>query len=60
MQKLLDQLETELRICNYGSKTVKDYLCTLKEYLSLKESNLEKLDIENIKIFLLQKKLVFH
>ena len=56
MQKLLDQLETKLRICNYSSKTVKGYLYALKEYLAFKKSNLEKLDIENIKIFLLQKK----
>ncbi|GAI18331.1 unnamed protein product [marine sediment metagenome] len=56
MQKLLDQLETELRICNYISQTVKGYLYALKEYLAFKKSNLEKLDIENIKIFLFQKK----
>ena len=41
MQKLLNQLETELRICNYGFKTVKGYLYALKEYLAFKKSNLE-------------------
>jgi len=56
MKKLLDQLENELRIYNYSSKTVKSYLYNLIEYLAFKKSNLEKLDIENIKIFLLQKK----
>jgi len=56
MQLQLDKMEQELRIRNYSLKTVKSYLYGLQEYLVFKEENLEILDQENIRNFLLQHK----
>ena len=55
MQLLLQRLETELRIRNYSPKTVSAYLACLKEYFTYKNSNLDKLDQENFRGFLLKK-----
>lgn len=55
MQSLLQQLETELRIRNYSPKTASSYSACLKEYLIYKNSNLDKLDQENLRSFLLKK-----
>ena len=55
MQDFLNKTTIELKIRNYSPKTVKSYLYALKKYFTFKKDNLEKLDIENIKNFLLQK-----
>lgn len=55
MQNLLNQTNLELKIRNYSPKTIKSYLHALKEYFIFDKNNLEKLNIENIKRFLLKK-----
>lgn len=54
MQTQLDKMERELRIRNYGIKTVKSYLYGLREYFAFKKDHLTTLDQENIRDFLLQ------
>ncbi|MFH1388096.1 MAG: site-specific tyrosine recombinase/integron integrase [Patescibacteria group bacterium] len=54
-QKCLEQTKQELKLRNYSSKTIKTYLGCLKEYFDSKKFNLEKIDEENIKQFLLNK-----
>ncbi|MFZ3386711.1 MAG: site-specific tyrosine recombinase/integron integrase [Candidatus Hydromicrobium sp.] len=49
----MEQTERELKIRNYSPKTIKSYLHGLKEYFSFKKANLENLDANNIKDFLL-------
>ncbi len=56
MQKQLIKLKKELRIRDYSPKTVKSYLYALKKYFLFKNSDLEVLDTENIKSFLLKTK----
>ena len=51
----LKQVEIELKIRNYSRKTIKSYLYCLKEYFNFKKVNLNLIDIQNIKQFLLQK-----
>jgi len=51
LKKLMD----ELRLRNYSPKTIKSYSACLAEYLSFKQSDLEHIDTENIKQFLLLK-----
>jgi len=53
MQKQLEQMEREFKIRNYSPKTAKSYLYGLREYFTFKKTGLEILDIENIKVFLL-------
>src|SRR3989338_1064626 len=53
MQIQLDKMEQELRIRNYSPKTVKSYLYGLREYLAFKKENLEILNQDNIRDFLL-------
>ena len=53
MQKQLDQTERELKIRNYSPKTVKSYLYGLREYFTFKKVNLETLNQDNIRDFLL-------
>ncbi len=55
-QELLNMTERELNIRNYSKKTVKTYLHYISEYLDYKKENLEKMDPENIKDFILMKK----
>ena len=55
MRKQLEQTERELKIRNYSPKTVKSYLYGLQEYLVFKKDNLEILNQENIRNFLLQR-----
>lgn len=55
MQDFLNKTIIELKIRNYSPKTIKSYLYALKEYFPFKKDNLERLDLENIKKFLLQK-----
>ncbi|MCK4520767.1 tyrosine-type recombinase/integrase [Candidatus Parcubacteria bacterium] len=54
-QKYLEQTRRELKLRNYSFKTIKAYLGCLKEYFDFKKFNLEKIDEENIKQFLLNK-----
>jgi len=51
----LEQTKQELRLSNYTFKTIKAYLGCLREYFDFKKFNLEKIDEENIKQFLLNK-----
>ena len=53
MQKQLEQTEHEMKILGYSSKTVRSYLYGLKEYFAFKKTNLENLDVDSIKNFLL-------
>ena len=53
MQEQLNQVERELKIRNYSPKTIKGYLYGLQGYFSFKKVNLENLDQENIRSFLL-------
>ncbi len=49
----LELTERELKIRNYSPRTIKSYLYGLREYFAFKKTEFEKLDIENIKNFLL-------
>lgn len=53
MQIQLQKTERELKIRNYGNKTIKSYLYGLREYFTYKKQGLENLDTENVKDFLL-------
>ena len=53
MQKQLEQTKRELIIRNYSLKTVKSYLYALEKYFCFKKQDIEVLNIENIKDFLL-------
>ena len=55
MQEYLEKTRQELRLRNYSSKTIKAYLSCLREYFDFKKLNLEKIDEEKIKQFLLNK-----
>jgi len=55
MQEYLEKTKQELRLRNYSFKTIKAYLSCLKEYFDFKKFNLEKIDEEKIKQFLLNK-----
>ena len=55
MQEYLEKTKQELRLRNYSFKTIKAYLGCLKEYFNFKKSDLEKINEENIKQFLLSK-----
>jgi len=54
-QKYLKQIRQKLKLRNYSFKTIKAYLGCLREYFDFKKFNLEKIDEENIKRFLLNK-----
>lgn len=56
MQKQLSQVKKELEIRSYSPKTIKAYLSCLKKYFLFKASSFNKLNIENIKDFLLDAK----
>lgn len=53
MQSELEKVIRELKIRDYSPKTIKSYENGLKKYLSFKKKNLNQLDIDNIKDFLL-------
>jgi len=55
MQEYLEKIKQELRLRNYSFKTIKAYLGCLREYFEFKKLNLEKIDEEKIKQFLLDK-----
>jgi len=54
-QKYLEQTKQELKLRNYSPKTIKAYLGCLRGYFDFQKFNLEKIDEENIKRFLLNK-----
>ncbi len=56
MQQYLEQTKNELRLRNYSPKTIKSYLDYLRDYFIFKKTNLPKIDENNIKMFLLNKK----
>ncbi len=55
MQQYLEQIKNELRLRNYSSKTIKSYLRCLEDYFNFKKVNLDRIDENNIKTFLLKK-----
>jgi len=55
MQEYLIQTKNELKLRNYSIKTIKSYLLCLKEYFSFIEKNFEKLNVGQIREFLLKK-----
>jgi len=55
MQEYLEKTKQELRLRNYSLKTIKAYLGCLQEYFEFQKINLEKIDEEKIKQFLLNK-----
>lgn len=55
MQEYLEKTRQELRLRNYSFKTINSYLRCLKEYFIFLKINLEKIDEEKIKQFLLNK-----
>jgi len=55
MQEYLEKTRQELKLRNYSFKTIKAYLGCLQEYFSFQKINLEKIDEEKIKQFLLNK-----
>lgn len=55
MQHWLEQVKTELKIRNYSQKTISAYLSCLEDYFNYKQVNLDKLDQNNIRAYLLLK-----
>ncbi len=53
MQKQLDQLQQELEIREYSSKTIRTYLNCVKQYFSHKKTNLTSFNLKHLKQFLL-------
>ena len=51
----MKQIRQKLKLRNYSFKTIKAYLGYSREYFDFKKFNLEKIDEENIKWFLLNK-----
>ena len=51
----MKQIRQKLKLRNYSFKTIKADLGCLREYFDFKKFNLEKIDEENIKRFLLNK-----
>ncbi len=51
----MKQIRQKLKLRNYSFKTIKADLGCLREYFDFKKVNLEKIDEENIKRFLLNK-----
>lgn len=52
----MKRLADELRLRNYSSKTIKSYLACVADFLACKKDNIELVDLEFIKRFLLAKK----
>jgi len=52
-QPLLERVETELRVRNYSQKTVKSYLHCLGEFFTFFGGDIERLDQDRVKQFLL-------
>lgn len=54
-QKYLEQVKTELRLRNYSPKTIKSYLLCIEYFFRFLGSNFERMQIDKIRQFLLQK-----
>ena len=52
----LQKTENELKLRNYSPKTIKGYMTCIKDYLAAKNDDLELVNIDFIKNFLLSKK----
>jgi len=55
MQQWLEKMKNELKIRNYSPKTISAYSACLEDYFNYKQVNLDKLDQENIRSYLLSK-----
>ncbi len=55
MLEYLQQTKNELRVRNYSPKTIKAYIGCLKDFFKFKKEDLNKINEENIKLFLLAK-----
>lgn len=55
MQKYLQQTTAELKIRNYSRKTIKAYIACLENYFEFKRNDFDRIDEENIKLFLIKK-----
>ncbi|MBU4285212.1 tyrosine-type recombinase/integrase [Patescibacteria group bacterium] len=55
MQQYIEQAKNELRLRNYSPKTIESYLNCLREYFKFKKTDLNRIDEDNVKIFLLNK-----
>lgn len=55
MQEYLIQTKNELKLRNYSVRTIKSYLLCLKEYFSFIKKDFEKLNVNQIRKFLLKK-----
>ncbi len=53
MKEYLNKTLRELKIRNYSPKTIQAYSVCLRLYLKYKKNNLNQLDEENVKDFLL-------
>jgi len=56
MENYLKQIENELKLRNYSNKTIKSYLTCINDYLRTKKDNIQFVDIDFIRKFLLEKK----
>jgi len=56
MENYLKQIENELKLRNYSNKTIKSYLTCINDYLRTKKDNIQFVDINFIRKFLLEKK----
>lgn len=56
MEDYLKQVENELKLRNYSEKTTKSYLACISDYLEAKKDNIQFVDVDFIRQFLLRKK----
>lgn len=56
MENYLKQVKNELKLRNYSNKTIKSYLVCIDDYLRTKKDNIQFVDIDFIRKFLLKKK----
>ena len=55
MDVYLKKMEDELKLRNYSPRTIRSYKSCVAEYLNVKQNNLDSVDIDFIKNFLLAK-----
>ncbi|MFZ5365305.1 MAG: site-specific tyrosine recombinase/integron integrase [Patescibacteria group bacterium] len=55
MQKYLDAVKNELRLRNYSQKTIKSYILCLKDFFNFLKQDFERVDVDKIKQYLLNK-----
>ncbi|OQA53273.1 MAG: Tyrosine recombinase XerD [candidate division WS2 bacterium ADurb.Bin280] len=54
IQEILERTKRELRLRAYSPKTIEAYIFCIRKYLDFKKSNLDRIDEENIKDYLLK------